>query len=128
MPDRAASTLDDVFRREWPLLVAAAARIVGDLGRAEEVAQDVMVTALDRWPFSGVPDRPGAWLLTAARNRARNVVRDEARGRIQEPGGRDGRGDPTPRRGQGRPRSATTVSDSSSRAAIRCSTETPRSP
>ena len=79
MPDRAASTLDDVFRREWPLLVAAAARIVGDLGRAEEVAQDVMVTALDRWPFSGVPDRPGAWLLTAARNRARNVVRDEAR-------------------------------------------------
>ena len=38
-----------------------------------------MVTALDRWPFSGVPDRPGAWLLTAARNRARNVVRDEAR-------------------------------------------------
>jgi predicted RNA polymerase sigma factor len=79
MPDRTASTLEDTFRREWPRLVAAAARIVGDLARAEEIAQDVMVIALDRWPFSGVPDRPGAWLLTAARNRARNVVRDEAR-------------------------------------------------
>jgi RNA polymerase sigma factor (sigma-70 family) len=79
MPDRTASTLEDTFRREWPRLVAAAARIVGDLGRAEEIAQDVMVIALDRWPFTGVPDRPGAWLLTAARNRARNVARDEAR-------------------------------------------------
>ena len=79
MPDRTASTLEDTFRREWPRLVAAAARIVGDLGQAEEIAQDVMVTALDRWPFGGIPDRPGAWLLTAARNRARNVVRDEAR-------------------------------------------------
>src|SRR5438094_796843 len=83
MPDLGA-VLEDVFRREWPALVGAAARITGDLDRAEEIAQDVLVTALDRWPFTGVPDRPGAWLLTAARNRARNVVRDAARAQARE--------------------------------------------
>jgi RNA polymerase sigma-70 factor, ECF subfamily len=84
MADDVVSTLEGTFRREWPLLVAAAARIVGDLSQAEEIAQDVMVTALDRWPFSGVPDRPGAWLLTATRNRARNVLRDRARAVARE--------------------------------------------
>ena len=83
-PDHPASTLAESFRREWPRLVAAAARIVHDLGRAEEIAQDVMVTALDRWPFTGVPERPGAWLLTATRNRARNAVRDGARARARD--------------------------------------------
>ena len=79
MSEKAAPALEEAFRGEWPRLVSAAARIVGDLGRAEEIAQDAMVAALDRWPFTGVPVRPGAWLLTATRNRARNVVRDEAR-------------------------------------------------
>ena len=60
-------------------MVGAAARIVGDVDVAEELVQDVLVTALARWPFSGVPDRPGAWLMTATRNRARNRVRDHAR-------------------------------------------------
>src|SRR5262249_23079349 len=48
---------------------------------AEEAVQDALVSALARWPFSGVPERPGAWLLTAARNRARNIVRDRSRER-----------------------------------------------
>jgi len=78
------SELEQVFRDEWPKLVGAAARILRDLDRAEEVVQDVLVTALDRWPFSGIPDRPGAWLMTAVRNRARNVVRDESRARARE--------------------------------------------
>src|SRR5690348_10377351 len=84
MSDTTATALEEVFRREWPVLVGAAARITGDLGRAEEIAQDVLVAALDRWPFTRVPDRPGAWLLTAARNRARNAVRDAARARARE--------------------------------------------
>jgi RNA polymerase sigma-70 factor (ECF subfamily) len=78
-PRPLAQTLEECFRREWPGLVAAAARITGDLGTAEEVVQDALTSALARWPFSGVPDRPGAWLLTASRNRARNLVRDRAR-------------------------------------------------
>jgi RNA polymerase sigma-70 factor (ECF subfamily) len=84
MTDESGAALAESFRQEWPRLVAAAARIVNDLGRAEEIAQDVMVTALDRWPFTGVPDRPGAWLLTATRNRARNAVRDDARARARD--------------------------------------------
>jgi len=71
--------LEDCFRREWPVLVGAVARIVGDLHDAEEIVQDVLVSALARWPFSGVPDTPGAWLMTAARNRARNHLRDVSR-------------------------------------------------
>jgi RNA polymerase sigma factor (sigma-70 family) len=71
--------LEESFRREWPVLVGAVTRMVGDLHAAEEIVQDVLVTALARWPFSGVPERPGAWLLTAARNRARNHLRDAAR-------------------------------------------------
>jgi len=84
MPEDLDRILEDVFRREWPALVGAAARITGDLARAEEVAQDVLVAALDRWPFAGVPERPAAWLITAVRNRARNRVRDDARARARE--------------------------------------------
>jgi RNA polymerase sigma-70 factor, ECF subfamily len=84
MADDLARVLEDLFRREWPVLVGAAARITGDLGRGEELAQDVLVTALDRWPFTGVPERPAAWLATAVRNRARNWLRDEARRRARD--------------------------------------------
>jgi len=70
-----------VLRAEWPRLIGAAVRIVGDLQMAEDVVQETLLTALDRWPLQGVPDRPGAWLMTACRNRARNVVRDASRGR-----------------------------------------------
>ena len=80
---RAPDVLEELFRAEWPVLVAAAARIVGDVGAAEELVQDVLVAALARWPFTGVPDRPGAWLMTATRNRARNRRRDDARARAR---------------------------------------------
>ncbi len=70
----AADTIRTVFRHESAKLVAAIARIVRDVGLAEELAQDVLVTALERWPESGVPDNPGAWLMTAGRNRALNAV------------------------------------------------------
>jgi RNA polymerase sigma factor (sigma-70 family) len=79
MDDDAESRLVDVFRDEWPRLIAVAARTVGDLQSAEDVVQDVFVTAVDRWPLLGWPARPGAWLMTATRNRALNVARDRAR-------------------------------------------------
>ncbi|MFF7182200.1 DUF6596 domain-containing protein [Streptomyces sp. NPDC008121] len=56
-------------------IIAAAARIVRDVGIAEEIAQDALVAALEQWPRTGVPDRPGAWLTAAAKNRAVDLVR-----------------------------------------------------
>jgi RNA polymerase sigma-70 factor (ECF subfamily) len=79
-----AYALEESFQREWPGLVAAAARMTGDLDAAEEIVQDVLATALARWPFTGVPERPGAWMLTATRNRARNYLRDQARRRVRQ--------------------------------------------
>jgi RNA polymerase sigma factor (sigma-70 family) len=70
-----------VFREEWPRLTAAALRITGDLQAAEDAAQEALLAALDHWPLQGMPDRPGAWLMTACRNRARNLVRDAIRAR-----------------------------------------------
>jgi len=64
-----------VFRIEFPRLVAALARLTGEVGRAEEVAQDALVVALERWPTDGVPDNPGAWLMTTAKRRALDGVR-----------------------------------------------------
>lgn len=65
----------DVFRSEWPPLVARLLREVGDLTIAEEAAQDAFVEASLRWPVDGLPDRPGAWLLTTARRRAIDQIR-----------------------------------------------------
>lgn len=73
------AALAAAFREEWPRLIAAALRITGDLQAAEDVAQETLLAALDRWPLQGVPDRPGAWLMTVCRNRARNLVRDASR-------------------------------------------------
>ncbi|MFJ6010922.1 RNA polymerase sigma factor [Streptomyces sp. NPDC092952] len=67
--------VEAVFRIESPRIVAAVTRIVRDLGIAEELAQDALVAALEQWPESGVPERPGAWLTTTARNRAIDLVR-----------------------------------------------------
>jgi RNA polymerase sigma factor (sigma-70 family) len=64
-----------VFRIESARLVAGIARIVRDVGLAEELAQDVLVAALEQWPQSGVPENPGAWLMAAAKNRAINALR-----------------------------------------------------
>jgi len=62
--------IDAVWRIESPRLIAGLARIVRDVGVAEELAQDALVTALERWPASGVPDNPGAWLMATAKHRA----------------------------------------------------------
>ena len=62
--------IDAVWRIESARLIAGLARIVRDVGVAEELAQDALVVALERWPESGVPDNPGAWLMATAKNRA----------------------------------------------------------
>ena len=61
-----------IFRLEWAKLVAIVARVVRDVGVAEELAQDALVAALETWPESGIPDNPGAWLVTTAKRRAFN--------------------------------------------------------
>jgi RNA polymerase sigma-70 factor, ECF subfamily len=70
-----------VFRIESAKLIAGLTRMVRDVGVAEELAQDALVTALEQWPESGVPENPGAWLMTTAKNRAINTLR---RGKLIE--------------------------------------------
>ncbi|MBA3319325.1 MAG: sigma-70 family RNA polymerase sigma factor [Gemmatimonadales bacterium] len=62
--------IDAVWRIESARLIAGLARMVGDVGVAEDLAQDALVAALERWPETGVPDRPGAWLMATAKHRA----------------------------------------------------------
>jgi RNA polymerase sigma-70 factor, ECF subfamily len=64
-----------VFRMESPRLIAGLTRLVRDVGLAEELAQDALVVALERWPESGVPDNPGAWLMATAKRRAIDELR-----------------------------------------------------
>ncbi len=68
-------TIDAVWRIESPRLIAGLARMVRDVGLAEELAQDALVIALERWPATGVPDNPGAWLMATAKNRAIDRLR-----------------------------------------------------
>ena len=68
-------TVDALWRMESPRLIAALARMVRDVGVAEELAQDALVTALQKWPESGVPENPGAWLMAAAKRRAIDHLR-----------------------------------------------------
>ena len=68
-------SIEAVWRIESPRLTAVLARMLRDLDLAEELAQDVLVTALERWPQAGVPDNPGAWLMTAAKRRAIDHLR-----------------------------------------------------
>jgi len=68
-------TIDAVFRIEQARLIAGIARLVRDVGLAEELAQDALVAALEHWPKSGIPDRPGAWLMAAAKHRAIDGLR-----------------------------------------------------
>ncbi|MEE1759358.1 RNA polymerase sigma factor [Streptomyces sp. SP18BB07] len=75
-PDTAIET---VFRIESPRVIAGVARIVRDVGIAEELAQDALVAALERWPRDGVPDNPGAWLMATAKHRAIDLVRRRER-------------------------------------------------
>jgi RNA polymerase sigma-70 factor (ECF subfamily) len=70
--------LDGVFRREWGPAVATLARWSGDLTVAEDAVQEAFTEALRAWPRDGMPDNPGAWVLTVARNRARDRLRRES--------------------------------------------------
>jgi RNA polymerase sigma factor (sigma-70 family) len=67
--------IEAVFRIESARLIAGLARVVRDVGLAEELAQDALVVALEQWPTSGVPDNPGAWLMATAKNRAIDHLR-----------------------------------------------------
>ncbi|MCX5384249.1 RNA polymerase sigma factor [Streptomyces sp. NBC_00083] len=71
----ATETVEAVFRIESARIIAGVARIVRDVGIAEELAQDALVAALEQWPRTGVPDKPGAWLMTTAKRRAIDLVR-----------------------------------------------------
>jgi RNA polymerase sigma factor (sigma-70 family) len=72
---RRTGDIDAIWRIESPRLVAGLARLVRDLGIAEDLAQDAFVAALEQWPESGFPDNPGAWLTATARYRAIDLVR-----------------------------------------------------
>jgi RNA polymerase sigma-70 factor (ECF subfamily) len=71
--------IDAVWRIESARLIAGLARIVRDVGLAEELAQDALVAALERWPEAGVPDNPGAWLMATAKHRAIDSLRRSRR-------------------------------------------------
>ena len=74
-PSDAHRVIDAVWRIESARLIAGLARIVRDVGLAEELAQDALVAALERWPESGIPDNPGAWLMATAKHRAIDLFR-----------------------------------------------------
>src|SRR4051812_49942489 len=73
--------IDAVWRIESAKLIAGLTRMVGDVGLAEDLAQDALVAALERWPQSGIPDKPGAWLMATAKHRAVDQFR---RGKMLE--------------------------------------------
>jgi RNA polymerase sigma-70 factor (ECF subfamily) len=74
-----AEAVDRAFRDEAAVALATVARLAGDLQLAEDAIAEAHAAALERWPTAGIPDRPGAWITTVARNRAVDVLRREAR-------------------------------------------------
>ncbi|HYG45749.1 MAG TPA: RNA polymerase sigma factor [Bordetella sp.] len=76
--DAVHQAIEAVWRIESAKVIAGVARLVRDVGLAEELAQDALVTALERWPGDGIPDNPGAWLMTAAKNRALDRLRQDS--------------------------------------------------
>src|SRR5437762_12564690 len=75
IPQKVAEAVGAVWRIESARLIAGLARMVGDIGVAEDLAQDALVAALEQWPTSGVPDNPGAWLMATAKHRAIDQLR-----------------------------------------------------
>ena len=75
IPQKVSEAIDAVWRIESARLIAGLARMVGDIGVAEDLAQDALVAALEQWPASGVPDNPGAWLMATAKHRAIDQLR-----------------------------------------------------
>ena len=106
------ATIDAVWRIEAAKIIGALARMVRDVGLAEELAQDALVAALEHWPRDGIPDKPAAWLMATAKNRALDRLRQEAlhlRKQAELGADADARGRRcecgTDRRGRYRPRS-----------------------
>ncbi|HLJ87158.1 MAG TPA: RNA polymerase sigma factor [Candidatus Angelobacter sp.] len=86
-PTEIHRTIDAVWRIESPKLIASLTRLVRDVGIAEDLAQDALVSALQQWQESGIPDNPGAWLMAAAKHRAidhfrRNQMLDRKHGEL----------------------------------------------
>src|SRR5688572_863447 len=69
------SAIEAVWRIESARLIGGLVRIVRDVGLAEDLAQEALLTALEKWPASGIPDNPGAWLMTTAKHRALDELR-----------------------------------------------------
>ena len=90
VPTAAHRTIEAVWRIEAPRLIAGLARMVHDVGTAEDLASDALVAALERWPETGIPDNPGAWLMATAKRRAIDLLRRAPRlDRTHEELGRD---------------------------------------
>ena len=90
MPTDTHRAIEAVWRIESPRLIAGLTRLVRDVGTAEELAQDALVAALEQWPAEGVPNNPGAWLMTTAKRRAIDQIRrNETFKRKVEEVGRD---------------------------------------
>src|SRR5262245_63645086 len=68
-------TVQAVWKLESARIIAGLTRLVHDVGRAEEFAQDALVAALEQWPATGVPDNPAGWLMTTAKRRAIDDIR-----------------------------------------------------
>jgi predicted RNA polymerase sigma factor len=77
-PEEARRAVETAWRIEWPRLVAGLTRVAGDIDKAEELAQDALVAALEQWPRDGVPPNPGGWLMLTAKHRAIDRVRRDA--------------------------------------------------
>jgi RNA polymerase sigma factor (sigma-70 family) len=74
-----STAIDATWREESPMVVASLTRLTGDVGLAEDLAQDALVAALEQWPLSGVPEKPGAWLIAVGRRRAIDLFRRNKR-------------------------------------------------
>src|SRR5574338_1485420 len=72
-------TIDAVWRLESARLIASLTRMVGDVGLAEDLAQGALVAALEHWPQSGIPEKPGAWLMVTAKHHAIDQIRRNVR-------------------------------------------------
>src|SRR6188768_406582 len=78
MASETLAAIEAVWRIEAPRLIAGLARLVRDVGLAEDLAQDALVAALNQWPEAGVPRNPGAWLMATGKHRAIDLIRRHA--------------------------------------------------
>ena len=84
------AAIDAIWRIESSKIIAYLTRMVRDIGLAEDLAQDALIAALERWPQDGIPDIPGGWLMTAAKRKALDLLRrNKVRDRKYEQLGRD---------------------------------------